>query len=129
MNLAAVLAALALLPGRMDAQFGMHRLVTDRADPQLVNAWGLAASPTGPWWTANEARASSTLYSASGRKQLLTVRVDGGPTGLVYYGGRGFRVRGGGRADPARFIYACEDGIIRAWTPTVPTNWSDRAEV
>ena len=22
---------------------------------QLVNAWGLAASPTGPWWTANEA--------------------------------------------------------------------------
>ena len=26
-------------------------------DAQLVNAWGLAASPTGPWWTANEASA------------------------------------------------------------------------
>ena len=31
---------------------------------QLVNAWGLAASPTGPWWVANEARGASTIYSA-----------------------------------------------------------------
>ena len=54
----------------------------------LVNAWGIAASPTGPWWTANEARGSSTLYSGSGRKQLLTVTVDGGPTGVAYYGGK-----------------------------------------
>ena len=92
MNLAAVLAALALLPGRVDAQFGMHRLVTDRADPQLVNAWGLAASPTGPWWVANEARGSSTLYSGTGRKQALTVSVPGGPTGVVYNSGRGFVV-------------------------------------
>ena len=94
-----------------------------------MNAWGLAASLTGPWWTANEARESSTLYAGNGRKQLLTVRVEGGPTGLVYHGGGGFLVRGGGRADPARFIYACEDGIIRAWTPTVPTGWSARAVV
>lgn len=57
------------------------------------------------------------------------MRVEGGPTGVVYHGGSGFVVRGGGRSDPARFIYACEDGIIRAWTPTVPTGWSDRAEV
>ena len=113
----------------------VHALTADRpgraahADAQLVNAWGLAASPTGPWWTSNEARESSTLYAGSGRKQLLTVRVEGGPTGVVYNGGRGFVVRGGGRSDPARFIYACEDGIIRAWTPTVPTGWSDEAEV
>lgn len=104
-------------------------IVTQRGDAQLVNAWGLAASPTGPWWTSNEARASSTLYSGDGRKQLLDVRVDGGPTGVVYYGGRGFRIRGGGREDSARFIYACEDGMIRAWAATVPTGWSDRAVV
>jgi len=110
-------------------------LVSDRAghgahsDRQLVNAWGLAASPTGPWWTANEARESSTLYSASGRKQLLTVHVDGGPTGIAYNGGTGFVIHGGGRSDPARFIYACEDGVIRAWTPTVPTGWSTQAVV
>jgi uncharacterized protein (TIGR03118 family) len=124
--LVALGAALAL-GHRSRAAYVLHPIVTDRSDPQLVNAWGLAASPTGPWWTSNEARASSTLYSGSGRKQLLTVHVDGGPTGVVYHGGKGFLVRGGGRSDPARFIYACEDGEIRAWTPTVPTGWSTRA--
>jgi uncharacterized protein (TIGR03118 family) len=126
---AAVLAALALLPGRVDASLAVHRLVTERADPQLVNAWGLAASPTGPWWIANEARGSSTLYAADGRKQALTVVVPGGPTGVVYNGGPGFVVRAGGRAAPARFLYACEDGRIRGWSPSVPHGWSKEAEV
>ena len=40
--------------------------------------------------------------------------VPGGPTGITTYGGRGFRVSAGGASDPARFIYACEDGRIRA---------------
>jgi uncharacterized protein (TIGR03118 family) len=98
-------------------------------DTTLVNAWGIAASPTGPWWTSNEARGSSTLYSGAGRKQLLTVTVDGGPTGIAYYGGKGFRVSSGRTSDPARFIYACEDGMLRAWTPTVPTGWSTQTEL
>jgi uncharacterized protein (TIGR03118 family) len=98
-------------------------------DKTLVNAWGLAASPTGPWWTGNEARGTSTLYSSTGRKQLLTVSVPGGPTGVVYYGGQSFLVHANGRSDPARFVYACEDGRIRAWTPTVPNDWSKTAEV
>jgi uncharacterized protein (TIGR03118 family) len=134
--LAAVLAAtiVARSSARSDA-YVETALVSDHGghaahhDVQLVNAWGLAASPTGPWWTANEARGSSTLYSASGRKQLLTVHVDGGPTGVAYNGGDGFVIHGGGRSDPARFIYACEDGVIRAWTPTVPTGWSTKAVV
>jgi uncharacterized protein (TIGR03118 family) len=113
--------------------FVVHRLVADvpgRAayvDPQLVNPWGLAATPTGEWWTGNEARGTSTLYSATGRKTVLDVHVDGGPTAVAFNGGRGFVERGGGRSDPARFIYACEDGSLRAWTPTVPTGWSTRA--
>ena len=105
-----MLAALAFLPGRGDAAFSLHRLVTERADPQLVNAWGLAASATGPWWVANEARGSSTIYSGSGRKQALTVSVPGGPTGVVYNGGPGFIVHAGRASGPARFLYACEDG-------------------
>jgi uncharacterized protein (TIGR03118 family) len=125
----AVLAALALLSAGGDASFALHRIVTDRADPQLVNAWGLAASATGPWWVSNEARGSSTLYAANGRKQALTVAVPGGPTGIVFNGGRGFVVRAGGAAGPARFIYACEDGRIRGWSPSVPHGWSKVAEV
>jgi uncharacterized protein (TIGR03118 family) len=130
--LAVAVAALAAAGSASSARFDrftVRTLVSDRADAQLVNAWGLAASPTGPWWVANEARASSTLYDGTGKKQALTVRVDGGPTGVVYTGGRGFVVRAGGGVGPARFVYACEDGSIRAWSPVVPDSWSTEAVV
>ena len=123
------------LGGSSQSGYVVAKLVADErghassVDATLVNAWGIAASPTGPWWTSNEARGSSTLYSGTGRKQLLTVTVDGGPTGIVYYGGKRFRVSAAGASDPARFIYACEDGMLRAWTPTVPTGWSTRSVV
>jgi len=129
---AVAIAALATAGSASSARFDRfvgRTVASDRSDRQLVNAWGLAASPTGPWWVANEARASSTLYDGSGRKQALTVRVEGGPTGVVYYGGRGFVVREGGAAGPARFLYACEDGTVRAWSPVVPNSWSTQAVV
>jgi len=130
--LAVAIAALAAAGSASSARFDrfvVHPVASDRTDPQLVNAWGLAASPTGPWWVANEARASSTLYDGDGRKQALTVRVTGGPTAVVYNGGRGFVVRAGRAAGPARFLYACEDGTIRAWSPVVPDSWSTEAVV
>jgi uncharacterized protein (TIGR03118 family) len=130
--LAVALAALAVAGSAGSARadgFVVHRLISHRADPQLVNAWGLAARSNGVWWVANEARSSSTLYNAAGRKQLLTVKVEGGPTGIVFSGGDGFVVRGGGRSAPARFIFACEDGMIRGWAPDVPRGWSTQAEI
>jgi uncharacterized protein (TIGR03118 family) len=126
--LAALVVAL-LAVATPHGQYTVHRLVSDRSDAQLVNAWGLAATATGPWWVANEARSSSTLYAGDGRKQALTVAVAGGPTGVVFNGGRGFVVRGGGVRGPARFLYACEDGMIRGWSPTVPHGWSRVAEI
>ena len=129
---AVVLAALAVAGSASSARpdrFVVRPLVSDRADPQLVNAWGLAARAGGAWWVANEARSSSTVYAADGRKQALRVAVPGGPTGVVFNGGHGFSVRGGGVTAPARFVYACEDGMIRGWSPTVPRGWSTEAEV
>jgi uncharacterized protein (TIGR03118 family) len=129
-----VVAALAR-GGEPRNAYVVHRLVSDeraraqRVDRRLVNAWGLAASATGPWWTGNEASSTSTLYSGGGRKQLLTVSVPGGPTGVAYYGGKALRISAGRRSDPARFVYACEDGMLRAWTPTVPESWSTQAVV
>jgi uncharacterized protein (TIGR03118 family) len=129
---AVLFAALATAGSASSARpdrFVVRPLVSDRADPQLVNAWGLAARPGGAWWVANEARSSSTIYAADGRKQALRVSVPGGPTGVVFNGGRGFVVRGGGVAAPARFVYACEDGMLRGWSPMVPRGWSTQAEV
>ena len=129
---AVVAAALALAGSAGSARpdrFVLRSLVTDTRDAQLVNAWGLAAEGAGPWWVANEGRSSSTLYTGTGRKQGLTVEVPGGPTGVVFNAGNGFVVREGGAAAPARFIYACEDGMIRGWSPTVPNGWSTEAVV
>ena len=129
---AVTVAALAVAGSASSARFdrfSVRAVASDRSDPQLVNAWGLAASPTGPWWVANEARASSTLYDGAGRKQALNVRVVGGPTGVVYYGGSGFVVHSGGASGAPRFLYACEDGTIRAWSPVVPHSWSTEAIV
>ncbi len=116
-------------------QFVVRALVSDRAlgasshDSQLVNAWGLASMKQGPWWVSNEGRGTSTLYSSGGRKQHLTVAVSGGPTGVVFNGGSGFVIGHGEHAAPARFLYACEDGRIRAWSPTVPHGWSNQTVV
>jgi uncharacterized protein (TIGR03118 family) len=131
---AIAVVAFAVLSRSADA-YVAHPLVSDRGlgarvhDGALVNAWGLAASPTGPWWTSSQASSASTLYDGDGRKQALTVRVEGGPTGIVFNGGPGFVVRGGGKSGPARFIYACEDGAIRGWSPAVPEGWSSEAVV
>ena len=132
---AAVAATLALGGSRASGEYSVDRLVSDggvhaaRHDAHLVNAWGLAAEPGGVWWTANEANDTSTLYSGQGRKQLLTVVVPGGPTGIAYSGGNGFLVHAGGASGPARFVFACEDGTLRAWSPVVPRGWSKSSEV
>jgi uncharacterized protein (TIGR03118 family) len=124
----AAVAASAIGPGGHD-RLGSRALVSSRMDPLLVNPWGLAASATGPWWVANEGRSSSTLYSGDGAKQAMDVDVPGGPTAIVWNGGRGFVVGRGAHAAPARFLYACEDGMIRAWSPGVPHGWSTQTVV
>jgi hypothetical protein len=52
-------------------------------DPLLVNAWGIAASPTSPWWVANNGTGTSTLYRGDGAKVPLEVTVPGAPTDLL----------------------------------------------
>jgi uncharacterized protein (TIGR03118 family) len=108
--------------------------VADLQDASLVNAWGLVASATSPWWVSNNGTATSTLYNTSGpivMKVALTnlacqcVIVPGAPTGIVFNGapitsGTGFVVSSGGASGPAVFIFASEDGSISGWNPNVP---------
>ncbi len=110
--------------------YRQHNLVSDGAvpadlvDPALVNAWGLVASATSPWWVADNGTALSTLYNGStGAKLSLTVSVPGAPTGIVFNGGAAFVVARGTAHAPARFIFASEDGTISGWNPGVaPTS-------
>src|SRR3989442_8272023 len=79
-------------------------------DPDLVNAWGLVAGPTSPWWVADNHADVSTLYNAAGTKLGLTVAVAGGPTGLVFNGGT--RVPAGPPDGPARVLLSTGGGVV-----------------
>ena len=126
--------------GPATAQFyTQHNLVSDGAAPadlvdtSLVNAWGLAASSSSPWWVSNNGTDSSTLYNGNtGAKVVLgifdplcgCVHVPGAPTGIVFNGtpfttGLGFVVSDPAAVPPingpARFIFDAEDGSISGW--------------
>lgn len=88
-------------------------------DPALQNSWGLAASGSSPWWVANNGSNLSTLYNGDGDKIPLEVIVPGAPTGEVFYGGSSFVLSNG---EPARFIWAAEDGSLSAWNGTLDPN-------
>src|SRR5439155_14025427 len=93
--------------------YAKHNLVSDGAvsadhvDAALVNAWGLVASTTSPWWVADNGTDSSTLYNGNtGATVALRVGVAGAPTGVVFNGGASFVVANGTASGPACFIFA-----------------------
>jgi uncharacterized protein (TIGR03118 family) len=91
-----------------------------QVDPHLVNAWGLVAGPSTPWWVANNVTSSSTLYTGTGAVLPLVVTVPGAPTGIVFNGGNGFVITNGASSGPATFLFATESGIISGWNQAVP---------
>jgi uncharacterized protein (TIGR03118 family) len=105
--------------------YKVHKLVADQAghaaatDPNLVNAWGLAAGPTTPWWVNAADSDVSTLYDGTGAIIPLVVDVAGGPTGLVFNGGPNFVVSDGSASGASLFLFATEDGTIRGWNSGV----------
>src|SRR6478736_10519811 len=53
-------------------RFEQTNLVSDvpglaaATDPHLVNAWGMVASASSPWWVADNGTGLSTLYTGAG---------------------------------------------------------------
>jgi hypothetical protein len=113
-----------------DNAFTVHNLVSDgtipadHTDANLVNSWGIAASPTSPWWVADNGTEVSTLYDGHGVAQFqpnpLVVDVAGDPTGIVFNGSSSFVISDGTHSGPAFFMFATEGGTIRGWNPNVP---------
>jgi uncharacterized protein (TIGR03118 family) len=93
-------------------------------DPNLVNAWGLALSPTSPLWVANNGTNTATIYAggvngAPVTKVPLTVSVPGGaPTGQAFNDTTAFQVTGSGGMAPATFLFVSEGGDITGWNRT-----------
>src|SRR5437868_12579152 len=67
-------------------------------DPHLTNPWGVATSPTGPFWFADNGTGVSDVLDGRGAPVPLVVTVaesaqsPGTPTGTVFNGGPGFVV-------------------------------------
>jgi uncharacterized protein (TIGR03118 family) len=98
-------------------------------DPKLMNAWGVAFFPGGPFWIANNGSGVATLYDGTGAKQALEVEIPtpsgapqgsaATPTGLVFNPTTQFQIPGTNNL-PALFIFDTEDGTIAAWSPNLP---------
>jgi hypothetical protein len=92
---------------------------TEHQDLEFRNGWGIAASPTSPWWVAVNESEVSKIYNADGAVQDLRVVTPGAPTGIVSNEGAGFMVTDGTTSAPAKFLFAMENGQIAGWNPGV----------
>ncbi|WPU97043.1 TIGR03118 family protein [Mucilaginibacter sabulilitoris] len=105
------------------AQFNVSQtnLVADKdgynavkIDPDLINAWGLAANEGGIVWVASNRKSLSTIYDTTGQILRPPANIPsangnlmGKPTGMVFNSSADF----GGN----KFIFSGEDGTITAW--------------
>lgn len=94
-------------------------------DPNLVNPWGIAFSPTGAFWFGDNGAGVSDIVDGDGQILPLVVTVpgtggtSGSPTGTVSNDGSGFQLTKNGVTAPAHFLFASEDGTISAWSPWI----------
>ena len=126
-------------------EFNQINLISDGAvaaqqppDGSLINPWGVAYSPTGPFWVADNNAGVATIYNGSGVKLSLfggtvpqvTLDTPAGqtpgtaaPDGQVFNGSGGFNVtetvNGTTTTGSSAFIFATEDGTIAGWSPGV----------
>jgi uncharacterized protein (TIGR03118 family) len=122
--------------------FRQVNLVADRphhalfTDPNLVNAWGITASPSGPFWVNDNGTGVATLYDGVGMPHppgtplVVTIPLPSGktgqaaPTGLVFNSNSSdFNISSTSTPAYAIFLFATEDGTISGWNPAVdPTH-------
>jgi len=86
-------------------------------DTNLVNAWGIAFGPTGPFWVGNNGTGKATLYAVTNdvsgvphvtrNARVVTIPGNGGVTGQLFNNTTAFNTN--------VFIFASTDGTISGW--------------
>ena len=137
--IAGVIAAIALTIASptFAGSYQRNNLVSDIAganqtDPNLVNPWGISASPTGPFWISDNGTGLASVYSISGttvtNPLVVTIPPPPGsaagttaaPDGNVFNESRsGFLVSDGTTSGSSLFMFATEDGTLSGWSPSV----------
>lgn len=129
---AMLIAVVMLLAVSAAAQYSATNLTSNMpgvgnfTDPNLVNAWGIAALPGGPFWVSDNGTGLSTIYNLQGEPQSLVVTIPtasgsgiGTPTGIVANTSSAFKITEGNNTGAAFFLFATEDGTISGWNPSV----------
>ncbi len=106
--------------------------VAPLTDPDLVNAWGLSASPGtdqapgSPLWVSDNGADKTTLYAGASATSVTKVGLvvnipSGAPTGQVFNTDpSGFVIHdGNGNSASAVFLFDTENGSIDGWNPGV----------
>ena len=95
-------------------------------DGTLLNAWGLAWSPSRIAWVNSHDGHVSELYTEAGTIVRPPVHIPsptdtigGLPTGIVFAGGAGFKLANN---QPAAFLFAGEDGVLSGWNGAAGNN-------
>ena len=133
----ALIISIASFAAAQNSGFEATNLVSDiqgiaeRVDSNLVNPWGIVASPSNTIWIADNGTGVSTLYSPSGAKfppgnpLVVTIPASalsteaGNPTGIVFNSTGGFVITENNLSGPSFFIFVNEDGAISGWNPQV----------
>src|SRR2546423_171927 len=115
-----------------DNVYVQNNLVSDlagiatRQDTNMVNAWGLDHSPTGPWWVNAAGSGLSLVLDGNGAHFASVSDVTippapgnlspSSPTGIAFNPTTDFQLATGKQAF---YLFATEDGTISGWNPTV----------
>jgi len=104
-------------------------------DPNMVNPWGIAYSPSGAWWLADNTSNLATVYTGGNVGGSITnVNLNvtipfGNPSGQVYNGTTDFAVTNGTVTAPATFIFSSETGWIDGWNGSVSSTSAEAPTV
>ena len=92
-----------------------------RVDSLLLDAYGIAFSPSGNIWLSSQVSGLSFIDDKEGNQLLAPVSIPspttlwgGAITGLVYNGSADFALP---NTMPSKFIFSGADGIISGWNP------------
>src|SRR5262245_48605947 len=87
-------------------------------DTNLVNAWGISYSPTGPFWVSSNEKDLSPIYAVDPTTNVTTKfgevpTMGGGVTGQTFN-----LANASGAFNSNLFLFVSEDGTISGWRPS-----------
>ncbi|MEY2542804.1 MAG: hypothetical protein QOE81_265 [Verrucomicrobiota bacterium] len=147
-SITALLAAASLfaLTATARASFDWENLegdipgVAEIKDPNVINPWGLALSPSGTIFVADNGAGVATVYFQDGtpapsfnNRLVITIPTsstntgDANPTGVAANNTPFFKVTNGSNTLPAKMIFVSEDGTISGWNSNLSNTQAFKA--